>query len=49
MRTKVRMRDRRDLLIILRPSFWRARFLDWGVLAMFSLSVGVGIGSSPGV
>src|SRR5690554_212691 len=33
-RRKVRMRERRALLISNRRSFWRARFWDWGVLAM---------------
>jgi hypothetical protein len=31
----VRMRERRILLIAKRVSLWRARFLDWGVFAMF--------------
>jgi hypothetical protein len=30
----VRIRDRRALLTALRRSFWRARFLDWGVFAI---------------
>src|SRR6056297_3685041 len=35
-RRKVRMRDRRALLIWKRASFWRARFLAWGEFAIAS-------------
>ena len=31
----MRMRDRRERLTAVRRSVWRARFWDWGVLAMF--------------
>src|SRR6056297_38574 len=34
LRRQVRMRERRALLTAWRFSFWRARFLDWIVLAM---------------
>src|SRR6056297_573755 len=34
LRNCVRMRERRALLTARRRSFWRARFLDWGVFAM---------------
>lgn len=39
-RRKVRIRERRALFTAVRRSVWRARFLDWVVLAMRSVGPG---------